>query len=71
MVLLYGSNNIQEESCSEFGDLIELKAEMLLLLFMLHLTQFFYDFILSYPCLKTNSKIYIFSDPGAKEVKNV
>ena len=68
MVLLYGSNNIQEESCSEFGDLIELKAEMLLLLFMLHLTQFFYDFILSYPCLKTNSKIllYIFFDPVAK-----
>ena len=24
-MVLYGSNNIQEESCSEFGDLIELK----------------------------------------------
>ena len=58
--MLYGSNNIQEESCSEFGDLIELKAEMLLLLFMLHLTQFFYDFILSYPCLKTNKQQNIY-----------
>ena len=27
--MLYGSNNIQEESCSEFGDLIELKADAL------------------------------------------